>query len=266
MGCNSEWSQMTLTMHAKFVVKLNLQVYPCSPAKYLKISLDEQLKPIVEGLKAHYPVGSCPEHPAIRCSWTSSTEASWHIHLDARRLNVWANSIVRDKKTQQCSADTYAYNISLRRKLVMISSLPEKLSSSQRIGCLLLALIAQPSASRFLLLCLMWSSQQHQQLLVDIFQGTHGQCLLLLRFILSRLHQPHIQAMVMDRLLPMAAQLLVHGHTLSSRKHRPLLRLDILLVSTSKFIHKSKLLRCQRLVVLRLIRLLVSMPGAKSIA
>jgi len=71
-----------------------MDTYSATP---LQLSLDQQLKPIIEGLQERYHVGSCPEHPTIRCSWNPGTEASWHIQLDDRRLNVWAHSIVRDK-------------------------------------------------------------------------------------------------------------------------------------------------------------------------
>ena len=45
-------------------------------------------------MQDQYPVDNCAEHPGIRCSAPAKGSDGWHIHLDEKRLKVWAHSIV----------------------------------------------------------------------------------------------------------------------------------------------------------------------------
>ncbi|CAA7268274.1 unnamed protein product [Cyclocybe aegerita] len=61
----------------------------------MQLTLDKQLKPIIQELEEKYPVGNCLNHPDIQCfTSTSIANQSWHFHLDQRRIMVWANVIL----------------------------------------------------------------------------------------------------------------------------------------------------------------------------
>ncbi|KAG6894622.1 hypothetical protein C0992_005365 [Termitomyces sp. T32_za158] len=57
-----------------------------------KLSLDDQLAPIVHELEEKYPPGICDEHREISCF--HYCPKGWHFHLDRNRIKVWANAIV----------------------------------------------------------------------------------------------------------------------------------------------------------------------------
>jgi hypothetical protein len=57
-----------------------------------KLSLDDQLAPIIEKLHSMHKIGTCSEHPGIRCfRWAAN---DWHFDIDSTRMKVWANAIV----------------------------------------------------------------------------------------------------------------------------------------------------------------------------
>src|SRR6267154_441006 len=59
---------------------------------HLKLSLDDQLAPIIEKLHSMHKIGNCSEHPGIRCfRWVAN---DWHFNIDSTRTKVWANAIV----------------------------------------------------------------------------------------------------------------------------------------------------------------------------
>ncbi|KAH9893972.1 hypothetical protein C8Q73DRAFT_665593 [Cubamyces lactineus] len=64
---------------------------PCAESLKNKVALEETLAPILEVLMRKHPVGTCNQHPGLRCYQYALF--NWHFELNSVRLKVWAAAI-----------------------------------------------------------------------------------------------------------------------------------------------------------------------------